>query len=255
MNFKKVNNITGWVICAIASLVYILTAEKSGSFWDCGEFIACAYKLQVSHQPGYPLFAMICKVFSLLSMGDTTKVAYFTNMACALASGATIMFLYWTVTLIARKMMLKNGGIQLHGADIFFGRLVIFPAREIGGPQITVEAGALLVELNGLSIFLDGRAKFFHLVMHGAQIVMGLRIFAVHSYGALEFPPGLGIPLEQQQRNPNLVMKDRAISFLHGRTVVIQGVQIVFLAAQHVALLFQFRKRSAGRGRVNPLNL
>ena len=108
MQYNKINNLLGWLCFLIASATYILTLEPSVSFWDCGEFIACAYRLQVSHQPGYPLFAMICKVFSLLSMGDVTKVAYFTNMACALASGATIMFLYWTITLMARKLLLKN---------------------------------------------------------------------------------------------------------------------------------------------------
>src|SRR6202012_5185427 len=109
MRYNKLNNLLGWLCFLIASVTYILTLEPSVSFWDCGEFIACAYRLQVSHQPGYPLFAMICKVFSLLSLGDTTRVAYFTNMCCALASGATIMFLFWTITLIAKKMMIKAG--------------------------------------------------------------------------------------------------------------------------------------------------
>src|ERR1700755_3152667 len=109
MQYNKINNLLGWLCFIIASITYVLTLEPSVSFWDCGEFIACAYRLQVSHQPGYPLFAMICKVFSLLSLGDVTKVAYFTNVACALASGATIMFLFWTITMIARKMMIKPG--------------------------------------------------------------------------------------------------------------------------------------------------
>jgi hypothetical protein len=105
MYYNKTNNLLGWLCFIIASCTYILTLEPSVSFWDCGEFIACAYRLQVSHQPGYPLFAMICKAFSLLSMGDKTKVAYFTNMGCALASGATVTFLFWTITLLAKKML------------------------------------------------------------------------------------------------------------------------------------------------------
>jgi len=127
MRFNKINNLLGWLCFAIASSTYILTLEPSVSFWDCGEFISCAYRLQVSHQPGYPLFAMICKVFSLLSFGDVHKVAYFTNMACALASGATIMFLFWTITLMARKMMLKNGD-QPDGAK----QTLIFGAGLVG---------------------------------------------------------------------------------------------------------------------------
>ena len=109
MQYKKINNLAGWFCFAVASITYILTLEPSVSFWDCGEFISCAYRLQVSHQPGYPLFAMLGKAFSLLSLGDVTKVAYFTNMMSALASGATIMFLFWTITAIAKKMLVKTG--------------------------------------------------------------------------------------------------------------------------------------------------
>jgi hypothetical protein len=108
MQYKKINNLLGWLCFVIASATYILTLEPSVSFWDCGEFISCAYRLQVAHQPGYPLFAMLGKVFSLLSLGDNTKVPYFTNMGSAIASGATIMFLFWTITALAKKLLLKR---------------------------------------------------------------------------------------------------------------------------------------------------
>src|SRR6201996_3428735 len=109
MQYKKINNLLGWLCFVIASLTYIKTLEPSVSFWDCGEFISCAYRLQVAHQPGYPLFAMLGKFFSLLSMGDKTKVPYFMNMGSALASGATIMFLFWTITAMAKKLFLAKG--------------------------------------------------------------------------------------------------------------------------------------------------
>jgi hypothetical protein len=105
MQYNKINNLLGWLCFVIASVTYILTLEPSVSFWDCGEFISCAYRLQVSHQPGYPLFAMLGKVFSLLSLGDNTKVPYFTNMGSAIASGATVMFLFWTITALAKKLL------------------------------------------------------------------------------------------------------------------------------------------------------
>jgi hypothetical protein len=105
MQYNKINNLFGWLCFVIASATYILTLEPSVSFWDCGEFISCAYRLQVSHQPGYPLFAMLGKVFSLLSLGDNTKVPYFTNMGSAIASGATVMFLFWTITAMAKKLL------------------------------------------------------------------------------------------------------------------------------------------------------
>ena len=109
MQYNKINNLLGWLCFAIASFTYILTLEPSVSFWDCGEFISCAYRLQVAHQPGYPLFAMLGKAFSLLSLGDHTKVPYFTNMGSALASGSTIMFLFWTITALAKKLVSKAG--------------------------------------------------------------------------------------------------------------------------------------------------
>ena len=107
MEYKKINNFFGWLCFAIASITYILTLEPSVSFWDCGEFISCAYRLQVAHQPGYPMFAMLGKAFSLLSFGNNAKVPYFTNMMSALASGAAIMFLFWTITALAKKMLTK----------------------------------------------------------------------------------------------------------------------------------------------------
>jgi hypothetical protein len=109
MQYKRINNLLGWLCFVIASITYILTLEPSVSFWDCGEFISCAYRLQVAHQPGYPLFAMLGKVFSLLSLGDTTKVPFFTNMGSGLASGATIMFLFWSITALAKKLLLDKG--------------------------------------------------------------------------------------------------------------------------------------------------
>ncbi|MES2809002.1 MAG: DUF2723 domain-containing protein [Bacteroidota bacterium] len=110
MQYNKINNLLGWLCFFIASATYILTLEPSVSFWDCGEFISCAYRLQVSHQPGYPLFAMLGKVFSLLSFGDVTKVPYYTNMGSAIASGATIMFLFWTITAMAKKLLPAKEG-------------------------------------------------------------------------------------------------------------------------------------------------
>ncbi len=110
MQYKKINNLLGWLCFVIASITYILTLEPSVSFWDCGEFISCAYRLQVAHQPGYPMFAMLGKMFSLLSFGNNAKVPYFTNMGSAIASGATIMFLFWSITAIAKKMLAPKPG-------------------------------------------------------------------------------------------------------------------------------------------------
>ncbi len=106
MNFRKVNNITGWIICAIACFVYIATAEASGSFWDAGEFIASAYKLQLPHPPGAPLFTLLGRFFIVLFGGDNP--AFAVNIMSAVASGFTILFLFWTITHFARKLMVGS---------------------------------------------------------------------------------------------------------------------------------------------------
>lgn len=109
MNYSKINNLTGWLCFLVATVTYILTLEPSVSFWDCGEFIASALKMQVVHQPGAPLFLMIQRFFSLFAAGDVTKVAYFMNVGSAVASGATILFLFWTITALAKKSIVKEG--------------------------------------------------------------------------------------------------------------------------------------------------
>ncbi|MDF2434327.1 MAG: hypothetical protein JWP44_3958 [Mucilaginibacter sp.] len=119
MQYNKINNLLGWLCFVIASATYILTLEPSVSFWDCGEFISCAYRMQVAHQPGYPLFAMLGKAFSLLSFGNNAKVPYFTNMGSAIASGATIMFLFWTITALAKKLLQNKPGEAVDEARIY----------------------------------------------------------------------------------------------------------------------------------------
>ncbi|MCZ8216576.1 MAG: DUF2723 domain-containing protein, partial [Cyclobacteriaceae bacterium] len=73
MKFQKINNITGWLVFAVALATYWLTMERTASYWDCGEFIAVSYKLEVPHPPGAPLFLLIGRLFSFLAMGDVTK--------------------------------------------------------------------------------------------------------------------------------------------------------------------------------------
>ena len=109
MGFKKLNNIVGWFVFFIATIVYFLTLENTVSWWDCGEYISTAYKLQVGHPPGAPLFQMIGRFFSLFAFGDVTKVALMINAMSALCSSFTILFLFWTITLLARKIWMKEG--------------------------------------------------------------------------------------------------------------------------------------------------
>ncbi|HEX6846213.1 MAG TPA: DUF2723 domain-containing protein, partial [Chitinophagaceae bacterium] len=110
MNFRKVNNITGWVILLIATATYTLTREATASFWDCGEFIACANEIGIPHPPGSPLFTMLGRLFILLfSGGDAANAASAVNLLSAVASGFTVLFLFWTITHFARKMFVNHG--------------------------------------------------------------------------------------------------------------------------------------------------
>jgi hypothetical protein len=116
MNFKRINTISGWIVCIIACTVYIMTMEATGSFWDCGEFASSAYKLQVPHPPGAPLFVLIGRLF--MAPFDPQHAATGINLMSALASGFTILFLYWTITHYAKKLVQK-GDEELTSGQLF----------------------------------------------------------------------------------------------------------------------------------------
>lgn len=118
MSFQKTNNITGWIVALIACSVYILTAEAGGSLWDCGEFVSSCFKLQVPHPPGAPLFVLMGRVFIILFGNDPLTAAKAVNVMSALASGFTILFLFWTITHFARKIYHKESN-ELSGQQTF----------------------------------------------------------------------------------------------------------------------------------------
>ncbi len=114
--FRRANIITGWIVFLISSVVYLLTIEPTASFWDCGEFIAASYKMEVGHPPGAPFFMLVSNFFSLFA-SDVTQVAKWVNIMSALASALTIAFLYWTITHLARKIMGKGNDLSI--AELF----------------------------------------------------------------------------------------------------------------------------------------
>ncbi len=105
--FKLLNNVFGWLAFAIAAATYLTTMEPTASFWDCGEFISSAYKLDVGHPPGAPFFMLTGRFFSLFA-SEPSQVAIMVNSLSALASAFTILFLFWTITHLARKIVAKN---------------------------------------------------------------------------------------------------------------------------------------------------
>lgn len=105
MNFKKTNLITGWIVGLFACAVYIMTSEAGGSFWDCGEFVSSCFKLQIPHPPGAPLFVMLGRIFIVLFGDDPLTAAKGVNVMSALASGFSILFLFWSITHFAKKIV------------------------------------------------------------------------------------------------------------------------------------------------------
>lgn len=108
-SYDKINNLTGWLCAILTTTVYIITADRFTSWWDTGEFIASAYRLQIVHQPGAPLFLIIQNIFSNFALGDVSKVAYWMNIGSAVCSGLTILFLFWTITALTRKVFIPRG--------------------------------------------------------------------------------------------------------------------------------------------------
>ncbi len=105
-NFRFLNTVTGWLAFAIAAITYLLTIEPTASFWDCGEFISTIYKFDVGHPPGAPFFMLSAKFFTLFT-SNPTKVAMLVNAFSAIASAFTILFLFWTITYLAQKVINK----------------------------------------------------------------------------------------------------------------------------------------------------
>jgi len=111
MNFKKLNNISGWFVFLVAIITYAISVEDTASFWDVGEFTAVSYKLMVPHPPGAPFFLLMGRMASFLSMGNELQVAYWINMLSVFASAFTILFMFWSITLFSRKLLKIKGSM------------------------------------------------------------------------------------------------------------------------------------------------
>lgn len=133
MDFRKINNITGWSIFGIATMVYLFTVEEVASYWDAGEFIAVSYRLMVPHPPGAPFYLLIGRIFSLFSFGDGEQVGYWVNIVSVLSSGFTILFLFWTISMLARKIMGITPGMVISKTDT----ITILGASAVGALAYT----------------------------------------------------------------------------------------------------------------------
>ena len=127
--FRLVDNLMGWITFAIAAFVYCSTVEPTASFWDCPEFITTAYKLEVGHPPGAPFFMLTGNLFTQF-VSDPTKVALMVNIMSALFSAACIMFLFWSISHLTRKLVGTNGQIST------LGQLITVEASALTGALI-----------------------------------------------------------------------------------------------------------------------
>ena len=213
MNFKKVNNIVGWAVGLFACAVYILTTEANGSFWDCGEFVSSCFKVQIPHPPGAPLFVLMGRFFIIMFGNNPLTAAKAVNVMSALASGFTILFLFWTITHFARKILnLKTNAV-----------LTTAQAWQIMGAGTV---GALAY------CFSD---SFWYSAVEG-------EVYACSSFfTAIVFWAALKWDAEAEENNP---VADRwlvLIFFLIGLSIGVHLLSLLDIAA--VVMVYYFRRR------------
>jgi hypothetical protein len=130
--YRLINNISGWTVFLVAAITYLMTIEPTASLWDCGEFIASCFRLEVGHPPGNPVFMVMGRFFTLFAGGNVSKVASTVNAMSALASAFTILLLFWTITHLAKKILLKDE------SDYNIGRIIaVISAGVVGALAYT----------------------------------------------------------------------------------------------------------------------
>lgn len=207
-DFKKWDTILGWVSFAIAFIVYALTVEPTGSFWDAGEYITTSAKLQVGHPPGAPLLQMIGAFFALFAFGDASKVALMVNAVSIVSSAFAVLFTFWTITNLTRKMISKKKPITNSKAIAIFGSGLV---------------GALAFTFSDSFWFNAVETEVYAM----ASLIMALLLWL-----GLKWTDNL----EEPRGNRWLLL----ICFLIGLTF---GIQFMgFLAIPSIGLLYYFKK-------------
>lgn len=121
--YTLINNLLGWLCFVVAAVTYLLTLEPTASFWDCPEFISQGYKLEVGHPPGNPIFMLTARFFVNFAGGDISKVALMVNAMSALLSAGTILLLFWTITHLVKRLIVKDDAtsVSLTKMIVIFG--------------------------------------------------------------------------------------------------------------------------------------
>jgi hypothetical protein len=212
MNFKKTNIITGWIVCLFACAVYIMTSEAGGSFWDCGEFVSSCFKVQVPHPPGAPMFVMLGRIFIVLFGDNPANAAKAVNVMSALASGFSILFLFWTVTHFARKIVQSDTSKELSSSQLW----TIMGAGIVGALAYT---------------FSD---SFWYSAVEGEVYAMSSFFTAIVFWGILKW--------ENQADEPGA---DKWIVFIFFMIGLSIGVHLLcLLCIPAIVMAYYFRRRS-----------
>ncbi|MCQ2286800.1 MAG: DUF2723 domain-containing protein, partial [Bacteroidales bacterium] len=225
--YKLINNVLGWLIGIFASAVYIMTAEPTASWWDCGEYISTCYKLLVGHPPGAPTFQLIGRLFSMFAGGDVTKVAFCINTMSALCSGMTIMFLFWTMTMLGRKLVAKLG-------DMTPGRMVaLFGSALVGALTYT---------------FTD---TFWFSAVEGEVYAMSSFFTALVFWCILKWD----IEYDNQKANVNPNRWIVLIAYLVGLSIGVHLLNLLTLPAIVLVIYFKLSKNATVMGVVQTIGV
>ena len=224
MNYSKWNIWLGWGIFAIATTVYLLTIEDTVSLWDCGEYITAAYKLEVGHPPGAPLFMLLGRLFSFYAAPE--NVAVWINSLSAISSSMTILFMFWSLTLLLKKLVLKHKN-ELSDGD----KIAVFSASAIGALSYT---------------FSD---SFWFSAVEGEVYAMASLFTAIVFWAALKWDE------EMMESEPNLksgvVMPNKwllLIMFLLGLAIGVHLLCILVIPSICFIVYFRVSENSDARG-------
>ena len=132
--FRLVDNVLGWLSFLIAAFVYCSTIEPTASFWDCPEFITTGYKLEIGHPPGAPFFMLTANLFSQFT-SDPTQVARMVNMMSALLSATCILFLFWSITHLTRRLLISEE-LRVKSEKFPISKLIAIEASGLVGALI-----------------------------------------------------------------------------------------------------------------------
>ncbi|MCR9171787.1 MAG: DUF2723 domain-containing protein [bacterium] len=217
MDYKKINTYLGWLIFIIATTVYFITLEDSVSLWDCGEYVTAAYKLEVGHPPGAPLFMVLGRLSSFFA--DPENVAVWINRLSALSSSATILFMFWSITLLVKKMILRTKD-ALETGD----KIAIFGSAVVGSLAYT---------------FSD---SFWFSAVEGEVYAMSSLFTAIIFWAALKWDEEM-IRVQQGKLVPKNVSPDRwmlLIMFMLGLAVGVHLLGILVVPAIAYVVYFRY---------------